>query len=226
MSSKATGKQTRVLLAVIILALTQLILGVSSVLFLKKADTTYSHIIDTEVPILNHLRGVAKESADIHRFCLNILLAENPSEIKAMTERIRNACKKNDERLKKIGEFSTNQQAEQMLNKLKSARDTYIEASQSFIDLASGSGRSEASVFRVATLRPAFEAYQAAQAEMAEYTQISADQASDAATAQIKSMQTILIGFASGPFVIGLVLLLISTVYFIYFIWSVREAAD
>jgi hypothetical protein len=226
MSSTAKPRHPFGGLLITILVLIDLALGVSGYLFLNRADAAYSEIIDVEAPILNQIRVVTQTSANIHRYCLNLLLFDKPSDLQILTNKIDSARKKNDECLKKIETMSWNQQSVLLLAKLKHTRDTYFRVSESFIQLATTPGKSEALAFKSQNVSPAFEAYQLAQAEFAEHIEKSFEKASDAATSQTKWMQRIVLGLAGAPILIGLGVLLTSALCFIQFIWSVRTAVD
>ncbi len=227
MSAETTRQRRQIVLLIASLALTELLVGVSSVCFLRKTDALYSELIDRKAPILRQLRELAQESSNIHRYSLNLLLvAENPSEVQVVKEKLAKARVKNTQCLREIEHLNQGEHAEQLLIDLKTTGEWYSNAADSLVQLVSKSQREQALAFKTEIMSPAFEAYQSAQTALAEYTDSSFTKANDAATAQTKWMERIVVGFTSAPFLIGLGLLLMSVAYFVYFICSVREASD
>lgn len=216
MNSDSKPQSGRLALLVTALALTGLIVGIWGAFLLRKTDAVYGDIVDVNTRVLADLQALTRASANVHRHCLNLLLAEAPSELQHLKAQIGTAWKENDSRLTNILQLTRAKELESGSTKLKEARDAYYRAHESFLELVSKPGKNEALACKTNLMRPAFEEYQSAQAELAEYTQSSADKASDAATARAKSMQKMLIGFASWPFIFAFGVVVVSIVSFIF----------
>lgn len=205
----------RIALLVTALALTGLVVAIWGAMVMRSSDAAYSRIVDVNTRILGDLQALTSASANVHRHSLNLLLAQSASEVQSRQEEIGASWKENDARLANILQLARAMELEPLAARLKQNRDAYRQAHASFLEMLSKPSKDEALACRTNLMRPTFDAYQSAQSELAERAQSSADKASDAATARSKSMQRILIGFASWPFLLAVGATVVSIVWFI-----------
>lgn len=206
-----------------VLILSQLLVGLSGVWFLERSYQLYSGIVGVEAHCLNFLQALTLESANVHRSCLDLLLAESPGEFQSAQAKIAGAWKRNDELLEKIGLLSQIRESKHLWVELRDARNSYAEACERFTNLVTASRRAQALADRTDRLRPAFEAYQAAQTALANQTDLLATQAAMAASTQTRQMEKVLLGLTTWPLALSLGLFLVFAVLLIKLAWMCRE---
>jgi hypothetical protein len=205
-------------------ALLELGIGILGSFFLRKTDRLYTEVIETSVPLLNHLRIAAVEISNIQRFSGNLLLARSASETEVFKGRIDQTWRDVEIHLTEIDVLSKRQGLESFVTTMLVTRDCYRQASETFLKLATFPTESEALAFRADVLRPAFEALNSAQNELADYVATAAAEVSEKLSARAATRQRLLLALTAGPYFLGVAFIGASVMFWLLFVRKFDDA--
>lgn len=207
--SNATKRSPRVLLVLTCLLLcSNLATALVAYLVIDRMDQRYSSQINSTIPGLHEVVLLAQDSTNTHRAAANILIARNETEAKLMIERLAEARRKELDRITEV--FAKGPPASgDPMEPLWSASRDYDRALDEYLAIFNSGNRDGALAYRLDKLRPIFDVYQSRQVAESARLNFEAMKTSVEITEQVKSRQSLLLGFGSWPFVIIIGMLIV-----------------
>jgi hypothetical protein len=207
--SDATKRNPRVLLILTgLLLCSNLATALVAYLVIDGMDQRYSNQLNSAVPGLHEVVLLAQDSTNTHRAAANILIARNESESKLMMERLAEARRKELERITEVFTKGPPAAGDPMEPLWNSSRD-YDRALDEFLGIYSSGNRDAALAYRLDKLRPVFDLYQSRQVAESARLNFEAMKTGGEITQQVKSRQSLLLGFGSWPLVIIIAVLVV-----------------
>ena len=204
--TQALSSNRRLKFLVVILIVSNLLLGCVSAYLLRTVDRNYSVLIDRSFPRMNELRQLTKETVSMQRHVLAALVASDSVTREDSLQKLESTGARQKIHLKgllRAEEILAKPELSKTLSQSAQVYETGIEA---YLALMSAGRRDEADNLRKDLLRPSVNLYLDAIDQAAMTVEASGQALKDVYSTRAKAQGTILVGLASWPLVVGLVL--------------------
>jgi len=209
-------------LLVVLLAVSNILVGAFSVYLLRGVDRRYSELINHTVPVLNDLQTLTAISVEAMR-------GTNPAFFDATADKIESAIKHGRDVLESDRALRNSLLAAEWLPDTAAKRTEFQQAGEAFTQsgdnvlklFAAGKG-AEALRVREEITRPAFERYQAAITKIADLLLSESKTVNDSFSARTSRLSAIVISVASWPVLVLVALLLVTAVFVIVMMVAFR----
>ena len=209
-------------LLVIVLAISNILIGAFSVYLLRGVDQRYSELVDRTAPVLNDLQTLTAKSVEAMR-------GTNPVFFGATGDKMESAVKHGRGALEVDRALRSKQVAATWLPATSAKRtefqrsgDAFTAAGGKVLDLFAAGQGAEAVRVREDVMRPAFERYQNAITRIADLLLDESKAVNDNFTAQTSRLSAIVISVASWPVIVLVGLLLITAIFVIVMMVAFR----
>jgi Four helix bundle sensory module for signal transduction len=212
-AEKSIVRQLKVL--VVVLILSNVVLGVCGFYFLRAIDQKYSKLVGQAVPTMNDLQTLTAFSMEAMRATAPILFAESPQNRRAVAQRARVALGRDRDLrnlILKRDELSTDTRERV---ELQNAGEGFTKSATELIGLFESGRTAEAVQLREQSLRPVFDRYVAATTNIADLLEAQSLRTSDTLTANTGNVSKFILGVASWPVMIFGAFLLITVIFII-----------
>lgn len=191
---------------VVILMVSNLMLGCISAYLLRAIDRNYSVLIDRSFPQMNELRLLTKETVSMQRHVLAALVATDSVMREDSIQKLESAVAR--QKIHRKGLLMAEEfRAKPELSKvLTQSAQVYEAGLETFLALMSAGRREEADNLRKDLLRPSVNVYLDAIDQAAVAVEVDGQALKDVYSSRAKTQGTILVGLASWPLLAGLVL--------------------
>jgi|GEM_PF-4254315 len=154
-------------LLIALLAASNAATGLGVFYLLGRIDRLHSEVFDPDLADLGELREIARQSTNLQRAVLNLLLAAEPGEREAMRQRFLKVFEANRRSLDRLHQMDFEAVDFSQERELGRVGESYLGCARRVYDLVDANRGQEAQLIRATELRSQFEAYQAAQAGVA-----------------------------------------------------------
>jgi hypothetical protein len=207
----ATLRNLKVL--VVLLIISNLVVGALSVYLLRAVDRRYSELINRTAPVLNDLQTLTAKSTSAMR-TTNLSFFENPADgLEAALQRSRAAIEVDRvlrEKLLKADWLPSTAGKRQEFQQTGAA---FTQLSQKILGIYATKENAEATRVREKELRPVFERYQESITKIADVLLDESNAVNDDYSTKTNRLSTVVLGVASWPVILLLGLLLLTAIF-------------
>ena len=226
----ASGRQSatvhRLKMLVVALIISNIVLGVCGVYFLRTVDRKYSILIDQAVPTLNDMQTLTMFVGDaMHSTNLTLFNDSTPNRME-MVQRARTAIERDRQLRNSILKREwLSRNAEERLH-FQNAGEAFSQEAEHIASLLESGDTAEAIRRREQSLRPAFNRYVVATTKAADILEAESIRTSDKLTVRTGSMSNMLLGLASWPVILFCILTLVTAVFVIEFLLKLSSTDE
>ncbi|WP_171016083.1 methyl-accepting chemotaxis protein [Ramlibacter sp. 2FC] len=204
---------TRLTLGFGILALLFILMGGISLAKMATVDEAFGKVIDERIPRVALLNTVKNNVDNIRVSMRNMLIMNDPAEVKRQEESILSARKTIGDALDKLQAEIRNEKGKALLAKIVEARANFVSLQNKFIELVTAGKHDDAQTHLLTVVRPAQQAYNATVDDMLKFQgELLKESAADASAA-VAGVKTAI--WVSGSIVLVLAVLMA--------IWIIRS---
>lgn len=196
----------RLRIFVVILMVSNLLLGGLSVYLLRSLDDSYSNLIDRNFPLMNALRKLTKETISMQRQVLAALIATDQAGRADPLQKLEEARTRQAQYLSGLLRSDEFRAKPELSHALLLSAQAYESGVQKFRALLAADRHAEADQLRNEHLRPGVNHYLDVIDQAAAAVEDGSQRLNDDYSGKVRTHSTILLGLASWPLMIGLVL--------------------
>ncbi len=191
---------------VVILMVSNLLLGGLSVYLLRSLDESYSNLIDRNFPLMNALRKLTKETISMQRQVLAALIATDQTGRADSLQKLIEARTRQARYLAGLLRADEFRARPELSHALLQSSQAYEGGVEKFRALLAADRRPEADQLRNELLRPSVNHYLDVIDQAAAAVEDGSQRLNDDYSGLVRTHSTLLLGLASWPLVIALVL--------------------
>lgn len=191
---------------VVALMISNLLLGGVSVYLLRSLDESYSDLIDRNFPLMNALRKLTKETISIQRQVLAALIATDQAGRADPLQKLEEARGRQARYLAGLLRADEFRAKPELSHALLLSAQAYEGGLEKFRALLASDRRAEADQLRNELLRPSVNHYLDVIDQAAAAVEDGSQRLNDDYSGQVRTHSTILLGLASWPLMVALVL--------------------
>lgn len=217
----SSSSNRRLKLLVGVLVISNLLLGCLSAYLLRSLDRNYSGLIDRGIPVLQEVRQLTKETVSMQRQALATMVAAEPVARREATQRLQVAIARQKNSLARLLQSDALVARPELSKTLRQSSQSYESDLATFLVHLEAGRRDEADKLRVESLRPSVNSYLDVIDEAAVAVETNGKEMTGLISDRVRTQSTILVGLASWPLLVGLVIvvligLIIGLLVFIY----------
>ena len=205
---RAFGQQP-ILWLLLILTISQLALGVFNSVTMARLDASYSSLISNDFALVGDMRNVSRQSAEVQRSVLNLVIAHSSEETVLQKQKLQNARTTNELYVNKLTARFKDHTENPKLQALMHAREKYMETVDTLTGLLEGGQSDAAAPYRIKTMRPAYDAYLQTQDDLADAIYHQADAHSRELSNQSSRLRVVSVFLAALPVMLGMIVSII-----------------
>jgi methyl-accepting chemotaxis protein len=193
MNLSDTRISTRLIFGFGLISLLMLIMGVSSLIKVGEVNEAFLLTVEDRVPKIAEARDIKDNLNLVARAIRNMLLLQNPEEVKKEGERVAKARADNSALVKHLEDAITSSEGKARLAKMTEARNKYAAGLDNVLDAIKGGNTEEAATVLLGPVREAQGNYMAALDELIKFQEGLTDEAMKDAKADISALQLTII---------------------------------
>jgi len=189
-----------------VMALSFLLMGGIGIYFVKKVDAEYSEIVDKQLPALNLMRSITKESGAGKRMLELYAGRSSSAHAEALKVKMTGSGARNQGNLKRLSAQLSGQTEQELFGEIMLTRHSYRVEAEKLLSLLDQAGSAGDLVGLNISVNLAFDAYSNAQDRLASFLEKNCQERSDAASEKSNRTMVFFAVFAAWPILMGLVL--------------------
>ncbi|HVT72575.1 MAG TPA: MCP four helix bundle domain-containing protein [Lacunisphaera sp.] len=195
---------------IVALLVSNLMVGLGSLWFLRSMDRRYAALYDRSVPVLNHLRTLTRELSTVQRLARRVSDPRNEPEWAALVTQLSEGSDAARAHGERIGGMELLKNSPHYAN-LRNAGREYDNRVDEFLALVRADKLSEASQFNIAMLRPTYDRYMDLLDDVAVYVDREGNNLRARYAEESKRFGGLLLAFAGWPLLAAGVVIVIVT---------------
>ncbi|MBI3885273.1 MAG: MCP four helix bundle domain-containing protein [Opitutae bacterium] len=193
----------------LILVVSNLLLGCFSAYLLRSIDRNYSDLIDRNFPLMDGLRLLTKETGAMQRHVLGVIANHDPARRAESLGKLETATAKQRQLLADALRADRVAALAEIRPALAKAAADYEKGLASFRELVAAGKIDDANALRYDVLRPALNHYLDTIDQAAFALEDRSQRINDTYSGRVRTHSTILLGLASWPLMVGLVVVVV-----------------
>jgi hypothetical protein len=208
-SLEANGTNRQLKLLVVVLALSNVILGILSVTLLQKLNRDYSVLLDHSVSTMAQIRALGRESGVTFRALIAGLVNDDPLVVAASVERAQHALAREKMLRTAVYASAILKENPALLAELRQSEDAYEQSSAELIARITPNATAEEERGRINHLQQVVDRYSTVVAKSLDFVQCHSQEVNGSYSAGVRLRSEIMLGLASWPLLVaGLIIIL------------------
>ena len=225
MNAEALAVVRRLKLLVVILVISNLVLGAVSFHFMRKIDADFSELIDRSLPTINNLRGMTSESSLTHRSLTFALSAQQPERREDYLKAADQGLVQGDKYIAEVSPILSAELGRETVARLQAAYARYRQQSSALITLLREGTPPEANN-QIRDMRQALGEFMNLVAQISDTFERRSQDQSDLVSATVRTRGRIVLGLGGWPLAVtAIIACIIATVLVLMIILTHRLGA-
>ena len=201
----------RLRMFVVILAISNVGLGLFSVLALKKVDQEYSFLIGSSVPLLNELRATDRDASKLYLAVIAGLVTRDPVKCENAIQQAGHYLENGNHDRTRVVVANLLRQNPALAAELQSSGEAYERSVRALLPRVTPENTADAERDRVEELQRVYNRYAAAMRNVSAFVTNSAEAASSNYSSETWHRSLLVLGFAGWPVMLAVAIVALTT---------------
>ena len=227
-TSTPTAGNQQLKLLVLVLVLSNIILGLLSVFLLRSLNRDYSLLIDDSVPTMNHIRSIGKEANETFRAVIMGLVNDDPAVCAMAIQRAQHALESEKKNRARVFSASILQEKPALLAELRQTGEAYEQMAASLISRITPNTTTEDERIRINQIQQTVDHYSIVVGKALDFVESHSRTANGTYSKSVRLRSALMIVLASWPVLVaGLVVTLtVVVVSILLLLFKQADAGD
>lgn len=206
-----------------ILVLSNCLLGLLSAMLLRKLDSTYSDLLDQTLPVLSEIRAVGRENTDVYRALVAGIVETDAKLCAASIQRAGQALEHAHAARQQVLNAAILKESPGLLKEMADATAAYDVVARGIMAKLSPDMTPAEQNTSFNQLEQALERCRVSTRKLQEFIEVRSQAISDNVSAEVRSRSTLVLGVASWPVLIGILIVISAAVVLIGMFFMLRR---